>query len=58
MCPVDEMERFGILKQDIQTVTTVIKWLTHLFTLVYFVMLIQLYIPNRVMSINDSLPST
>jgi hypothetical protein len=52
---VDEMERFGILKQDVHTVTTAFKWLTHLFTLVYFVMLTQLRIPNRMMSIDDTL---
>ena len=56
--PVDETEIFGILEQDVHTVTTVFKWLTHLFTLVYFVMLTQLHIHNRMMSINDSLRST
>ena len=56
--PVDEMERFVILKQDVHTVTTVFKWLTHLFTLVYFVMLTQLHIPTRMMSINGTLRST
>ena len=45
--PVDEMGRFGILKQYLHTVTTVFKWSTHLFTLVYFVMLTQLHIPTR-----------
>jgi hypothetical protein len=49
------MERFEILKQVVHTVATVFKWLTHLFILVYFMMLTQLHIPNRMMSINDTL---
>ena len=58
MGPVDEMERFRILKHDVHTVSTVFKSLTHLFTLVYFVMLTQLHIPTRMMSINDPFRGT
>jgi hypothetical protein len=53
--PVEEMQRYEILKRDVHKVTTVFKWLKYLLALFYFMMHAQLHIR---MITNDILRST